>query len=280
MTRRRLTTLISSTAVAGLLAVTPAAHAQSGVAAGSITKTSGAVSATLSWEAGEFAVSDPRLTVSRGGTLVSDLSLADVCKSCVFLGDDPEYPDFSSLKVGDLDADGEAEVIVDTFSGGAHCCTTARIYSFRPATGTYRRARSYNFGNGGYQLRDLSGDGRLLFSADDDAFAYAFASYAASARPPKVLAFSTATGRFTDMTRRFPALIRKDAAYLLKEIRKAKAAPDHEIQGALAAYVAEQYLLGKGSVGKAELARARKHRLTAVGFQTHLLTFLKAAGYR
>jgi hypothetical protein len=279
MTRRRLTTLLT-TAVAGLLALAPAAHAQSGVKAGSITKTSGTVSATLSWKAGEYSVTAPRLAVSRAGTVVSDLSLADVCRSCMLFADSPTSDDFSSLKVADVDGDGEPEVIVDTFSGGAHCCTTARIYSFRAATGTYQRVKSYNFGNGGYLLKDLDGKGRLLFSADDDAFAYAFASYAASARPPLILSFSTATGRFTNVTRAFPAIIRRDAAYLLKEIRKAKAAPDHEIQGAIAGYVADQYLLGKGSVGKAELARARKRRLTALGFEANLLKFLKATGYR
>ncbi len=283
MTRRRLMALL--TAVAGL-AFTSSAHAQNGVKAGSITKSDGTVSATLSWKAGEFAARAPRLQVSRAGTVVSDISVADTCKNCVFLEDyTPEDgPVQSILHVVDLDGDGEAEVSFDTYSAGAHCCTTQRIYGYDAAKNVYRRKLSVAWGNVGYTIEDLDGDGRPELSGADDAFAYAFASYAASAFPPHVLSYrvdaATGKAKAVDVTRRFPALIRKDAAYLLAFIRKAKPARDHEIQGAIAAYVADQYLLGKGSVGKAELARARKRKLTRAGFQTDLLKFLKAAGYR
>ncbi|MCW3014666.1 MAG: hypothetical protein JWO02_1758 [Solirubrobacterales bacterium] len=282
MNKHRATRLVLAVA-AGVLAGAPAAHAE--VSAGSVTKTAGSVSATLSWKGGEFAVSEPRLKVSRAGTVVTDVSVADTCKSCLLVEDaagnsaDP----YTILHVADLDADGEPEVLFDTYSGGAHCCITTRFFTYRPATATYGRSPSQYWGNGGYEVEDLDGDGRLELSGDDDSFAYAFSSYAASAFPPKIIRYARdAAGRstLTDVTRRFPTVIRADAAPLLKAIRKAKPDPTHEIQGAIAAYVADQYLLGKGSVGKAELARARKRGLTAPGFQTDLLKFLKQTGYR
>ena len=85
----------------------------------------------------------------------------------------------------------------------------------------------------------------------------------------------------TNVTRRFPQVIRAEAARLLRKIRRAKPDPtSFQTQGVLAAYVAAQYLLNRGSVGKAELARARRRKLTVPGFQTNLLKFLKRTGYR
>lgn len=259
----------------------PAARAD--VPAGSVTRSAGSVGATLSWQGGAYAVSSPRLQISRGGIVVSDLDVSDMCKDCLLV---PDSGRFSILHVADLDHDGEPEVIFDTSSGGAHCCTETRIYGYQAAAGTYRRTASQPWGNAGYELEDLAGDGRLELSGGDDVFAYAFSSYAASVFPPKIVAYAvdrtTGKARLTEVQRRFPKVVRKQAARLLKEIRRARPAGDdtHEIQGAIAAYVADEYLLGHGSAGRAQAARARRRGLTAPGFERELLTFLRRAGYR
>ena len=281
MNSRRLTTL-SATLLMGLCAIAPTAGART--PAGSVTKSSGTVSATLSWKSGEFAVSRPRLEVSRAGVVVTDVSVADACKSCVLFTDAPGEA-FTILHVDDLDADGEPEVLFDVYSGGAHCCVTTRFFTYRPQSNSYRRARSQYWGNAGYEVEDLDGDGRLELSGRDDVFAFAFSSYAASAFPPKILRYErnagSGTSTLTDVTRRFPAVIRADAARLLRKIRRAQAVRGlFEIQGAIAAYVGDQYLLGRGSVGKVELARARRRGLTTPGFETRLLRFLRRTGYR
>ena len=288
MNTRRLVALVLSCA-AGLLVCAPAAHAQA--AAGTVTKTSGTVTATLNWKAsakGQYGVSAPTLTISRGGVVTSTLDVSDVCKpdGCLLVPDDKANPkdDYSILHVADLDGDGEPEVMFDTFSGGAHCCIVQRIYAYRPATNSYRRVLSQYWGNGSYFVKDLGTDGIPELSGSDDSFAYAFASYASSARPPLVLSYSfdQATGKatLTNVTRKYPAVIRSDAAALLKEIRKSNPDTLYEVDGLLAAYVADQYLLGKGAVGRAEIARARKRKLTAPGFEKDLLKFLKQTGYR
>lgn len=284
MSVRRLTVLVLS-CVAGLLGATPAAHADA--PAGSITKTSGTVSATLSWKKGEFAVTSPTLSISRAGVVVSNLDVSDVCKDCLLVKDSTDESTgtvYTILHVVDLNGDGEPEVTFDTYSGGAHCCTTTRIYAYQAASNSYRRVYSQFWGDVGYEFKDLDGDGVSEISGSDDAFAYSFSSYASSAFPPRIFKYTVdaATGKVTLVlvTKKYPAVIKADAAQLLKYIRAAKPDPTHEIQGALAAYAADQYLLGKGSVGKAEIARAKKRKLTAVGFETNLLKFLKQAGYR
>lgn len=284
MNVRGLTAVVLACGTA-LLAAAPAADAE--VKAGAVTKSAGTVTATLSWKAGEFAVTAPRLSITRGGVLVSDLDVADVCKGCLLIADDVDAVSgatYSIMHVADLDGDGEPEVMFDTFSGGAHCCTVQRIYAYRPATNSYRRTLSQYWGNAGYEIEDLDGDKIPEISGGEDAFAFAFSSYAASAFPPKILRYrldqASGKARVTDVTRKFPMLIRKEAARLLKVIRGAKRDGTFEIQGFLAAYVAEQYLLGRGAVGKAELARAKRRGLTSPGFQTELLKFLKRTGYR
>jgi hypothetical protein len=270
---------------AGALALPAAAGAN--VAGGTVTKSAGAVSATLSWKSGAYGVTKPRLKITRAGAVAGDLDVSKVCgKYCTLVEDSAGNPDdvYTIMHVADLDGDGEPEVMFDTFSGGAHCCVVQEVYGYQAATGTYAHTASEHWGNSGYDVKDLDGNGSAELHGGDDTFAGAFSSYAASAFPPKILAYGIdpKTGKATlkDVTRSYPAVIRKQAASLLKVIRKAKAERDHEIQGALAAYVADQYLLGKGAVGKAELARARKRKLTVVGFQTDLLKVLKASGYR
>ena len=45
-----------------------------------------------------------------------------------------------SIRLRDLDADREPEVIVDLFTGGAHCCAFSTIYTFVEGSGKYARA--------------------------------------------------------------------------------------------------------------------------------------------
>lgn len=274
--------LLAIAVVAAIGATAPLAHAQS--PAGSVTKSSGIVTATLSWQAGEFAAVNPRLRVSRAGVVVTDISVEDACRMCVLVADRDDI-DFSIMHVADLDADGEPEVLFDVSSGGAHCCYTTRFYAYRPESGTYRRAPSQYWGNAGYDVVDLDGDGRLELSGGDDVFAYAFSSFAASAFPPKIIRYASGVAgdqpTLRNVTRRFPGAIRADASRLLKIIRKQKPHKRvFEAQGPIAAYVADQYLLNRGSVGKAELRRARRRGLTAPGFQADLLKFLRKTGYR
>lgn len=283
MSPRRLLAAAAALA-AGLGLVAPAARAE--VPAGSVTRTSGAVTATLTWQAGEFAGTSPRLQIARGGTIAADYDVSDLCQDCELFADGAEnYGGFSLLTVADLDHDGEPEVLFETLSGGAHCCQTTRIYGWSAAAGGYRAPLSVAWGNAGYALKDLGHDGRKELVGGDDAFAYAFSSYAASVFPPKVVRYAVGKNDrpgVKDVTRSYPAPIRAQAKTLLKAIRAAKPATNgtYEIQGPIAAYVADEYLLGRARVARAELARVRTRKLVAPGFGPSLLAFLRTHHYR
>jgi hypothetical protein len=279
--RRRRRAPLGGFVVALALALPGAAAADD---AGSVTASGGPVQATLSWQAADFGVKDPRLVVVRAGATLYDGSPVgdpDLCSvGCIFAGTGADAP----LKVVDLDGDGEPEVVVDAYTGGAHCCTLTEVLRFTGAA--YARLETA-WGSLGYNLADLDGDGRPELSGHDFAFEDAFSSHAASFEPPLVLDYDPAVkGGFRVVTRRFPALARKNAKDALHTLRAARR-QHYETLGVVAAYVADLYLLGRGREVRPYLARARKRGdLRGVSgpaprsFERKLLTFLHAQGYR
>jgi hypothetical protein len=278
--RPRRAPLAAAVAVAAL--ALPAVAAADDAA--SITASGPGVQATLSWQAAHFGVKDPHLTIVRAGATVFDgspLADADVCSiGCLYA----QTKDFTPLHIVDVGGDPEPEVVVDTYTGGAHCCVVSDVLTFTGAA--YTRAE-HNWGSYGYVLKDLDGDGRPELDGYDAAFEDAFSSHAASFEPPLVLAFDpTAKGSLRDVTRRFRAVIRsnvKEALHIVAKARRAKA----ETLGGVAPYVADLYLLGRGREVRPYLKRARKRgdlrgafKAAPRSFESKLLAFLHKQGYR
>jgi hypothetical protein len=256
--------------VAGLLAAAPASAND----AGSVTHAAGDTSATLEWDRADYGIGNPRLHVVRAGVRY-DITIADVCQEgCILVADDASTkPADSMVKVADLDGDGEPEVLVDSFSGGAHCCFTTRVLTFN---GTGYTPTDIEWRDVSYHLTDADGDGRPELVGADPVFSGAFTAYAASAFPPMVL--QVERGATVDVTRRFPALIRADAKARLRDLRKAR--KGDEVRGILAAYVADQYLLGRGAKGTAEVDHQRRLKRVSAAFKRQLLKQLHAWHYR
>ncbi|MGZ4268110.1 MAG: hypothetical protein ACXVSX_02745 [Solirubrobacteraceae bacterium] len=237
--------------------------------AGHADAAAGSTAAHATWDGAQIGVANVHLTVTRGGATTFDgdpWSGGDCAQggcSLAPLGGSP-------LRVRDLDGDGSPEVLLDGFTGGAHCCELTEILRAGPA-GDVRTER--NWGDPGYRLRDLDRDGRPEFVTADDAFAYAFAAYAVSPLPPRVLSWRA--GTFTDVTRRFPAVVRADLAQLRKDLR---VLARHHLPraGAIAAYTADLYLLGRAGEARAYLAAAPGGRR----YHARVLKFLHQHGYR
>lgn len=266
--------------VLGLVFASPAA-AQ--VPAGSSSESAGAVQATLSWSEGELFAEDPRLSVMRDGAQALDVRLVDECEFCTNLSEPPG----DALAVQDLDGEPEPEVFVTTYSGGAHCCTSVVIYRWDGER--YRRLTGF-FGNAGYTLEDLDGDGRPEFVTRDDRFAYRFTAYAFSILPPMVLSYGAdreGVYALRDVTVGFPELIREEARATRRLYRRARR--DGDVRGVVAAYVADQYLLGHKRAGKRFLRRALRRGHLAVddggiwksgrAYVRDLKRFLRKSGY-
>jgi len=260
-------------ALALLCAAAPA-HAST---AGYRSVTAHGVRATLSWQGGAGPlVEHPRLTITRqGARMVDHRSLGAICDLC-----GSAVAPRRALHVRDLDADGEPEVIVDLFSGGAHCCSTTIIFVLRA---DHYRARLASWGNSGYRIEDLNGDGRKELTTDDDRFAEEFTAYAMSWRPPRV--FQLVGQKLVDATRSFPALATKDIADIDAFLPKARKGGDP--RGLIAARMADLALLGRQAEIDPYLAAARRRGdLKGMGpwpagetFEVALKKFLRKTGY-
>jgi hypothetical protein len=241
-----------------------------------VTHSAGAVSATVAWDASDddgasLAITNPRLWVIRSGTRY-DLSIADICDiRCELSEDRRDFP--SILKVADLDRDGEPEVLVDTYSGGAHCCLTARVLTW---DGSGYEAHDVQWGDVTYTLKDADGDGTQELVGSDTRFAYAFTAYAASGFP--VLVYNLVGGRPVDTTSKYPKLLAHDAAHWLHAMRALGRHAD--TRGPLSAYVADEYRLGRGATATREIARQRRLGHISKAFGPFLLKRLRAWGYR
>ena len=121
-------------------------------------------------------------------------------------------PGKSSLHVLDLDGNGEPEVVLGLFTGGANCCFIDQVFSYDAGTRSYVRSE-HNFLNAGATLTPLSR--RWVFKSGDSRITESgFTDIADSGTPIQIWRF--AARRFTDVTRQYPGLIRADAAMWMR----------------------------------------------------------------
>lgn len=189
-----------------------------------------------------------RLAIVRNGRTYTQALLDANCPDCA-----PAEPERGghSVRVLDIDGSGEPVAIVTLYTGGAHCCTVAEVFSYDPGTGGYVEA-DHNFADPAYRLERLTPGGDYRFVSADGRFEYAFTDYAASGAPLQIWAFQN--GAFTDVTRSYPALVIRDAARWLKAFNRAR----RDAGGFLAAWAADEELLGHDALVQAKLRSALK----------------------
>ncbi len=215
---------------------------------------SGAVKAELFYRERNFRYRDVRLKIVRAGKTEYARSLDRIgCGGCPYWR--PLLDGRVPILVRDLDRDREPEVVLDLFSGGAHCCTYSLILRYSPRAGTYK-VGTFQWGNVGYRLVDFARDGRPELASGDDRFNYAFAAYAASATPIRIWRYER--GSLVDVTRRFPGSVASHAARLWNLYRQVRVSAFPEVRGVLAAYMADEYLLGRQERGWQRLETARR----------------------
>jgi hypothetical protein len=272
---------------AALLAFALSLAAAPGARAAPVSETAelGDVRATFSYAGKDFAFHDLHLTIVRAGVTAFDAPITyGSCRGDSCLA--PARPgDGSSVRVLDLDGDGEPEVLLDVYTGGAHCCTIALVYRYDAAAGAYRR-RAHNFLDPGYRLADLDRDGTLELLSADGRFAYAFTAFAMSAFPVQVWRFTG--GRFRDVTNSLRSRVERDARGLLRTYRSLRARRG-DVRGVLAAYTADLYRLGRSAdawrlvraaIRRGELpARGDGMGPSARGYERALRRFLIRTGY-
>jgi len=147
-------------------------------------------------------------------------------------------------------------------TGGAHCCGLARAYIVPTSSATKPVATKpieQGFGNA-YATVGTDAGAPLIVSADD-AFYYAFGSYADSLVP--IALYTVKDGAFVNVTTAHPALVRTDAEQQWKVFADRSTNPAAVISS-LAAWVADQCMLGNANTAWQTVAKySRLGRLTS-----------------
>ncbi|RLD04205.1 MAG: hypothetical protein DRI32_06125 [Chloroflexi bacterium] len=105
------------------------------------------------------------------------------------------------LTGADINGDGYPEVIIETYSGGAHCCIGTQVYSLgETPTLILKKPES----NAGGQFQDLNGDRVYEFITHDDIFAYEYCPYVSSPFVKVIMAYDAEKGSYLPASPAFP----------------------------------------------------------------------------
>jgi len=148
-----------------------------------------------------------------------------------------------SIGIGKLGTDDEApSLIIQTYTGGAHCCFV--IDAVIPVAGRFQHIAVGGWDGGALEdfPHDVDGDGHADFVLHDDAFDYAFGSYADSWNPPQII--NIRHGQVVDVSAE-PGFGHLFEAYSRRAREACARTFDEFRNGACAAYAASEARLGK-----------------------------------
>jgi WD40 repeat protein len=184
------------------------------------------------------------------------------------------------VKLADLNADNELEVIVDLIAINSNIPdgSYSFIYEYSQPNDQYALT-SKAWGNLQYDLTDLNNDRVLEFNSFDWRFATAYPDTMANVGnyllPIQVWQYTP--GNLIDVTRQFPLQIKNNAANLWLEFNK-KLQDNQETKGVLASYLATQYLLNQSNKGWDDLNRFYNQG-DRPNYLQNLADFLAKSGY-
>jgi hypothetical protein len=279
MSRLRLIAGLMLTAA--LLAVAGSALAGSASAARPHAAEPSNVNATLGIS-GHGMSQRLRLKITLGGALTVDqiVTSAACPPGCRAIGLGTTK---APLRVVALRHGGVPDVVIGLYSGGAHCCFVDQVYRLDPKTHRFTKIE-HDFADSGAQILDLNGDNSYEFLSADARISNAgFTDFADSPAPLQI--FSVSNNAFRDITRTYPNRLKVDAAKWLRAFHRHYG----NGRGLIAAWAADEDLLGHPGLVKSELAGALKAGhlraprglggQSAATFVTQLQKLLRRLGY-
>ena len=109
----------------------------------------------------------------------------------------------------DIDGSGYPNLVIERYSGGAHCCFETFVYDLAETFLPISLPASPG-GNAPGEFVDLDGDSVFEFWTRDDSFAYAYCCYADSPCVPVVLVYDSEQGRYIPKSYAYPEVYRSE----------------------------------------------------------------------
>jgi hypothetical protein len=116
----------------------------------------------------------------------------------------------------DITGDGLPDLVIEVYSGGAHCCFEYLILSLGEEV---KKLDRISGGNSSFEFKDLNGDGIYEAIGNDDTFAYWETSYVESPMPGVILKFDGKKYVVSDLMRR-PAPSDEQLVAKLEEVSR------------------------------------------------------------
>jgi len=271
--------VVGAIAAVSLLALNPVAGATTQ------RTTLDGVSATFTYHGTSPLSEHPHLEILVGSKVVYDQTVRSKwcgteCSANVIAGAR------NVVHIVHLQPTGSPSVVLDLYSGGAHCCAIEQVYSVTPNSSVVQKSE-HNFGDPGVRLVALGANRSVDFLSANDFFAYEFTDYGASGEPIEILNFSNHD--FRNVTRSYPHLIAKDATQWMSAFRAQANSRYQDSVGVVAAWAADEDMLGHSSTVARFLAVQAKagHLNSALSpitpsgqkFVNALQKFLRKQGY-
>jgi hypothetical protein len=114
------------------------------------------------------------------------------------------------------------QLVVEQYSGGAHCCYSYWIYDLSPDLRLVYGNEKYGTGNQLFPL-DLDGDGMFELTQSVMAFDYFHMSHASSVFPQAIFAYDGKAGEYRPANRRFSTYALRGIEDDIRELEKLKA---------------------------------------------------------
>lgn len=226
----------------------------------------------------------PHAEIRESGAVVLKASEPDA------MGEKP----YAAARFAEIDpGNATIEVVLTTYSGGAHCCSTVKVAT-KTADG-WKLVSVGTFDGSGDYLEDADADGQFEVVTVDNRFLYAFDCYACSYAPLQM--FEIKDGVMRDASRD-PRFVDRHKSWLEEMRRQAKEQEAENSAGFLAGEVAIRLMAGEGQAAIRDFDKRVKaakvepvlncpdnaadcadDQRTSTPFSVAVKQFLKANGY-
>lgn len=138
--------------------------------------------------------------------------------------------DWTSFGLFPFLGDGAKQLVIEQYSGGAHCCYSDWIYDLSGNPRVVYDNEKYGTGNLLSPV-DLDGDGKYELKQSVMAFDYFHLSHASSVFPEAIFAYDQKAGEYRPANRKFSAHVLRDIGKDLKELETLKGESDKSDEG-------------------------------------------------